>query len=449
MSKTLVDTFDRANGALGSIPGGPAWEVLSGTFAIASNLATSSTAPGSNPIAVVPIGKRSNGSCDMYVEAVAQHVYGNAVYARVVDASNWLRVRVQSYTSSYYVTEYQHTPYTTEYQMQPAYWMDSYQPRVLQRQVQYVSSYTTTWVMGSWSAWNDTGETTTCRSSAPTTGTNTVYGSSGQAIEENRWVSYQTCSGGYRYKKQKRTRSETQSASPNYSYKWVNDGYSLGSNESFTGSTQIVNSGSVYYKTSSSTSSSNPGKTTSANGSYDVYQSTTMGYGGIYWTTNINNTPTPPGYYTGTTRQVAGTSYWDTNYEAGVPTRQAGPYTDYYYGQVLLEKCVAGTITQLGSMNTNSSAARVIAIECIGNSVKALSNGSAIALTTDSTHRTTGTKAGIGGGASAYNAQTPSLNNFSVEGISPERVRVGSTWQTMNRKVRVGTTWVDTDTIVK
>lgn len=427
MSKILVDTFDRANGALGSIPGGPAWQVLSGTFAIASNLATSSTAPGSNPIAVVPIGKRSNGSCDMYVEALAQHVYGNAVYARVVDASNWLRTRVESYTSTY---QY----YNTEYEMNDRYWMDTYQGRTLQRQVRYISSYTTTttYTYGPWSGYQDTGETTTCRSSAPTSGTNTVYDANNQPIEYNRWSSYQSCSGGWRYKKQKNTRTSTATTTqtPNYAYKWVNDGYSLQSGETFTGSTQYVNAATYQKIGSGRDSATNPGQTTSANGPHDLYNNTSLYAGSNYW----QSSSTPP-----------------NNDVATGNTRQVGPYTgtNYHYGRVFLEKCVAGTITQLGSMNTNSSAARVIALECIGNSIKALSNGSAIALTTDSTHQTTGTKAGIGGGASAYNAQTPSLNNFSVAGISPERVRVGSTWQTMNRKVRIGTTWVDTDTIVQ
>lgn len=99
-----TDDFNRADGALGSIPGGPAWEVISGTWAIASNRASSSTAASSNPVAVV-----DTETTDADLSVNVSNLGGDAIYGRVVDANNWFRAKVRRYQTStpYYVTEYE------------------------------------------------------------------------------------------------------------------------------------------------------------------------------------------------------------------------------------------------------------------------------------------------------------------------------------------------------
>lgn len=93
---TYTDTFTRADSpTLGSIPGSPlTWEVVSGTWSISGNKPVTSTAPASNPIAVV-----DTGSPDTDVSVAANG--GDALYVRVVDAANWLRLRVDRYTLEY------------------------------------------------------------------------------------------------------------------------------------------------------------------------------------------------------------------------------------------------------------------------------------------------------------------------------------------------------------
>lgn len=104
------DTFTRPDTAVGSglgaIPeGGPAWQVINGSWRIVSNRAYSDTAGSSNPIAVVP---SSTGNGD--ISASVSGLGGDAIYARVTDASNWVRLRVRRYevteSGGYYVTEY-------------------------------------------------------------------------------------------------------------------------------------------------------------------------------------------------------------------------------------------------------------------------------------------------------------------------------------------------------
>jgi len=90
------DTFDRADTSTGSGLGSTdtgtplAWSVVSGDFNISGNKAVSTTAIGSNPIAVV------DASTVHAVASVDVGAAGDCLYFRVVDADNWWRVRTAS-----------------------------------------------------------------------------------------------------------------------------------------------------------------------------------------------------------------------------------------------------------------------------------------------------------------------------------------------------------------
>lgn len=103
----LSDAFQRADttSGLGSIPNnGPLWELISGAWKILSNRAHSDTSGPYNPIAAV-----ETNSSDGDVESSVSGNGGDCIYARVVDASNWLRVRTRRWTttSKTYKTEYE------------------------------------------------------------------------------------------------------------------------------------------------------------------------------------------------------------------------------------------------------------------------------------------------------------------------------------------------------
>ena len=94
----LSDQFTRPNttagAGLGSIPGGPAWQIFGSTVArISSNRADLGT--GAAGIAVVDAG--GGGKFDVTTQVASGG--GDAVYARVTDASNWLRARVNVITT--------------------------------------------------------------------------------------------------------------------------------------------------------------------------------------------------------------------------------------------------------------------------------------------------------------------------------------------------------------
>ena len=55
----ITDTFNRTDGSLGTSSSGNLWSILSGTWAISSNQATSSTAGSSYPLATVDIGAQN------------------------------------------------------------------------------------------------------------------------------------------------------------------------------------------------------------------------------------------------------------------------------------------------------------------------------------------------------------------------------------------------------
>lgn len=89
----LSDSFNRPNttNGLGSIPGGPAWEVVQGTWRIADGKPQTSTPRTEGPFVVVPAGPGSD--FDITMDAGP----GDAIYARVVDRNNWFRARVWRY----------------------------------------------------------------------------------------------------------------------------------------------------------------------------------------------------------------------------------------------------------------------------------------------------------------------------------------------------------------
>lgn len=398
------------------------WMVLSGAFSITSNEITSSTAPGSNPLAVIDVGVRMNGKNDVDVSATPRHVYGNAVYVRVVDASNFVRARVQSWTNTYYVTEYLYTDYE---------WNDHYDARRLQREVRTTTT-TTNYVYQPYQGWTNTGETTACRIDQPTYGLTPIYGPDGQITTQYRWVSNGLGVGcaadKATYRKQSNTRTYTTSTTYNYTYRWVDDGYVCGSNENFTGATQTVSVGPYAIWSTNPEAATNPGKTTTASGAYDAYVNTTLDAHGSYYSTYAYNSN-------------------DVNTGA---TRQAGPYTDYYYGQVVLEKCVAGTFTQLGSYDSGSTAQQVLRLRAKDSTLQVYYGGTLRITATDAAHATTGTKVGVGGGASAYNATTPRLDDFSATLLTPYRVRnaADTAWINVERpKIRnaADTAWIDYD----
>lgn len=103
---SYLDNFDRADGALGTFPvAGLTWESVAGSWAIASNKPHTTTDRNSSPIAAIQTGK---ADIDMTVTADA----GDALYARIADAANWLRARVRVWETTATITE---TVVVTEY----------------------------------------------------------------------------------------------------------------------------------------------------------------------------------------------------------------------------------------------------------------------------------------------------------------------------------------------
>lgn len=102
---TVSDSFQRANGPLGTAPSGLAWQVLAGTAAIAADKATATTdrTETGRTIAVLPVS--ADGVFTLTLPAAASG--GECLYFRVADANNWWRLRVVASLSSYqYVSGY-------------------------------------------------------------------------------------------------------------------------------------------------------------------------------------------------------------------------------------------------------------------------------------------------------------------------------------------------------
>ena len=98
-----TDNFDRANTSigtgLGNIPGGPAWQQISGAWRIYNNRANTTTAHGNNPIVAAEFHV-SDGDITVNVGRG-----GDAIYFRVQDANDWLRARTRYWVTSYTTQE--------------------------------------------------------------------------------------------------------------------------------------------------------------------------------------------------------------------------------------------------------------------------------------------------------------------------------------------------------
>ena len=94
---TISDDFQRADGSMGvTSVGFLPWMALAGTWSIASHTAHTTAAATSNPFVVV-----ETGLANVTVQATVSSSGGDCLYFRVQDATNWLRLRVHEYTTSY------------------------------------------------------------------------------------------------------------------------------------------------------------------------------------------------------------------------------------------------------------------------------------------------------------------------------------------------------------
>lgn len=302
------DTFS-GSGALGTIEkGGVAWEAITGTWSRSNGYASTSTAASSNPIAVIDTGV---GQIDTSINCSSGG--GDALYFRVVDASNWLRARVYSVTTSstYYQTEYRIADVTVEYEYR------FYQVH------------------------------------DPSMGTHTgIY-------------------------------SGTASPSNDYDYRWLT---------SDSQAAAYVAGGGTYVSHDHSGGGNHYHEYTYK--SYTATGNSRNQINGYYWSTSSNPDGSGPDYWTGETQSVP--------YSSSSTTRT-----------VYLEKCVAGTVTSLGSYNTSASTLRVRAD---GPVIQVYINGTLRITGNDSTH-STATKHGVGRGATSNNGSA--IDNFSLEPLIP------------------------------
>jgi hypothetical protein len=450
MGAILTDNFNRANGSPGSIPGGPAYEALSGAAAIASSRLLFSTSPDLNPIVALPVGRRMNGSCDVEVGGAPEHVYGNALYSRIVDLNNWIRMRVQTYRTSYqyYVTEYRHTTYKTEYEFGDYEAQPEWRVRYLE--YEHYKTISASCSYSSWSGYVLQG-TTACRDSAPPPQA-TVYDTHsgtncGGAIKEYRVTANplgQGCSATRRtYNHEYRTRSVTYTPASTTTT-WTTSptppaGYLA------TGATRYAFGGTYY--------------AWDKTGTYDVGTGNFRRWytGSSYWATSAGSDGMG-GYDSpsGATRQVVDSQWWATSQgpEYDGNTRQVGPYTGYtyYYGELLLEKKVSGVVTTLETYLTNTSSPKSMALRAKGSLLQMIWDGVVVDQVVDSTHETTGTKVGWGGGPSSWNPTNPAFDDAVVKILTPYKVRnsANNAWiDVPHPRVRnsMDTAWVDYDPV--
>lgn len=99
----VQDNFNRTSGSgLGTTSDGSAtWQVITGTWSINNNTAYTSTPASSNPLAIVEVPY-----ADIDLSSNVSPTGNDALYFRVVDASNWLRLKLREYTTSSSNTQY-------------------------------------------------------------------------------------------------------------------------------------------------------------------------------------------------------------------------------------------------------------------------------------------------------------------------------------------------------
>lgn len=350
--------------------GGGAWQPVNGAWTQSNGTVTTGVGPGANPMLVTDM---ASSNVDAQLTTTASS--GEAIYFRVQDASNWLRVRVSRtpITLSYHATEFEHQDYFTDRQYSYTYreyeilynrTETQWQDRLFQRQFGGT-------VYGSWSGWV-TFATTACMASAPT-----LPGNTDTSQYQLGGSSTAGCSSGKRtYSQQVKTRSKTV-----YPYVWITDGSSPPAGSPATGSSQYVNNGSPYWGSAHSGANAVPVSTRTV---FDHVgwsptpnvappsnwtSSTRITTPTVAWWTKASQTLTgysdPCAYTqgfsyaelsclpTGQTRQGApvGEPYWNTIECSGCAERTAADPSiqeDEQY-QLILEKSIGGVITQVGS----------------------------------------------------------------------------------------------------
>lgn len=86
---TVLDSFNRANGSLGTSDSGQTWSVLTGTVAITSNQATP-TSGSPSATAALPYGDHNNGDFSLKIKVTSGSANPAGLLFRVLDNSNRL-----------------------------------------------------------------------------------------------------------------------------------------------------------------------------------------------------------------------------------------------------------------------------------------------------------------------------------------------------------------------
>ena len=89
-----TDNFNRSvSSGLGSIPNGPAWQIVTGAWSVNGSRPITATSQGSNPFAIV-----DPGVADKEVQLTVGA--GDALYFRTLNATNWWRLLWEGYQTS-------------------------------------------------------------------------------------------------------------------------------------------------------------------------------------------------------------------------------------------------------------------------------------------------------------------------------------------------------------
>ncbi|WP_231269682.1 hypothetical protein [Nocardioides sp. cx-169] len=186
------------------------------TFTRSGGRAVTATALTSHPMAVVN-GHTPNGTVNAVVAGP-----GAAVYGRVQDANNWLRLRSEQYTQAtpyqYYNTEYQHTTYATEYLWAEHSWYDWWRQESLRALVRRQERSYSSWsaYMEHMGGYGVARQTTACRVGAPALPNPDASGTDswGQRLVQFDWFQTATACAAPAGRNTYRLRSHTRSAPP-------------------------------------------------------------------------------------------------------------------------------------------------------------------------------------------------------------------------------------------